>query len=141
MTDAKAATAAETEQNQGVERRRAPLPQPDFATYKKANAYPGPMYFFVGHSYDVDLDGADSKERQERSEIISSLFTKETQWVPVPQALANEKFSGVLTRFEQDLLHRLPETALIGTAIDSQGKLIKQSFTIWRQERRKSRAE
>ncbi len=141
MSDAKTASAAETDQNRTFERRRAPLPQPDFTPYKDANAYPGQNFFFVGHSYDVDLDGTDGKAWQQRSQAISALFTKEAQWLPVQQALTNESFNGILTRFEQDLLHRLPESALIGTAIDAHGKLISQSFTIWREERRRQRSE
>lgn len=141
MADAKTGSTVASEENKGVERRRAPLPQPDFTPYKNANAYPGPTYFFVGHSYDVDLDQVDSKEREKRSKAIAALFNQEAQWLPVQHALTNQEFSTVLTRFEHDLLHRLPESALIGTAIDPQGKLISQSFTIWREERRRNRAD
>jgi hypothetical protein len=123
-----------------AERRRSALPQPDFTPYEKANAYPGSTYFFVGHSYNVELPSAEAPIQNKRANAIKSLFSEQTQWVPVQQALSAGGFNETLTRFEHDLLSRLPESALIGPAIDERGKLIDQSFTVWRQERRKQRA-
>lgn len=125
----------------GVERRRTRLPQPDLTGYQRANAYPGASHLFVGHSYDTTLDGANEEQTRSRAEGIRGLFSKEIQYVPVQQALADERFQAVLTRFEHDLLSRLPHTSKVGTAIDSQGKLIAKAFTIWREERRKPRGE
>ncbi len=136
------ATHDQTDQNQrpAVERRRASLPQPDFTFYKKAEAYPGPKYLFVGHSYNVELDNQTGEGVDNRAGAIKSLFSKAVKWVPVAQALGNQNFHGILSRFEHDLLSRLPETSLIGEAIDKEGKEIKHSFTIWREERRGRRS-
>ena len=120
-----------------VDRRRARLPQPDFSPYKKAKAYPGASYFFVGHSFNVDSSASEKGCQTERANAIKALFSAATQWVPVHTATANEGFSKVLSRFEADLLHRLPDTALVGPAIDQGGHLIDQSFTVWRKELRK----
>jgi hypothetical protein len=128
----------------GVERRRGRLPQPDFAPYKKANAYPGNGYFFVGHSYDVELPEKGNQDRADiakRVSAIKEVLSEKGQCIPVPTALANDNFCQVLTRFEQDLLHRLPPSALIGPAIDEAGHIIAPSFSVWREERRKPRSE
>jgi hypothetical protein len=134
-----AAEPATAEGTPTAERRRAPLTQPDFSSYQRANAYPGPSFFFVGHSYDVEISDADNARLSHRIDAIRSLFREQVQWVPVQSALNNQQFKSVLTRFEFDLLHRLPETALIGPAIDEKGNEIAHSFTIWREERRKPR--
>ncbi|MCC6976858.1 MAG: hypothetical protein IT343_00950 [Candidatus Melainabacteria bacterium] len=133
-----ATATQENEQNQrpAVERRRASLPQPDFTFYKKEQAYPGPKYLFVGHSYNVELDNQEGEGQDNRAGAIKSLFSKDVKWVPVTEALGNQNFNGVLSRFEHDHLTRLPESTLIGEAIDKDGKPIKHSFTIWREERR-----
>ena len=124
-----------------VERRRVSLPQPDFSYYKKLKAYPGSNYFFVGHSYNVELHEGDSSLLTKRGDAIKSFFNENKQWVTVEHSLSNETFCATLTRVEHDLLTRLPEHALIGPAIDEHGHLIPQSFTVWREERRKQRAE
>jgi hypothetical protein len=139
MTDMTGTATAEG--NPTAERRRARLAQPDFSSYKRVNAYPGPSYFFVGHSYDVELSDADNVRLSHRIDAIRTLFREQIQWVPVQSALNNEQFKAILTRFEHDLLHRLPENALIGPAIDERGNEIAHSFTIWREERRKPRSE
>jgi hypothetical protein len=135
MTDK---TGAATAEGNPTERRRARLAQPDFTSYKRVNAYPGPAYFFVGHSYDVEISDADSARLSPRIDAIRTLFQEQVQWVPLQTALENQQFTGVLTRFEQDLLHRLPEGTLIGPAIDVRGGEIAHSFTIWREERRRA---
>lgn len=132
----KEGATATSEQRPGVERRRASLPQPDFTFYKKAEAYPGPKYLFVGHSYNVELDNQTGEGVDNRVGAIKSLFSKETKWIPVGEALSSESFSNTLSRFEHDHLSRLPESSLVGEAIDKDGKPIVHSFTIWREERR-----
>ena len=126
------------EQAPVVERRRARLPQPDFTPYKEANAYPGSSYFFVGHSFNLDAEA--EAHKVERVEAIEKLFNPDTKWIPVQNALGDKLLSPVLSRFEHDLLSRLPETALVGPAINPQGKLIGESFTIWRKEMRRNSA-
>ncbi|MBS1957787.1 MAG: hypothetical protein JST89_26615 [Cyanobacteria bacterium SZAS-4] len=127
-------------QRPAVDRRRASLPQPDFTFYKKAEAYPGPKYLFVGHSYNVDLDNQTGEVVDHRSGAIKALFVKGEKWLPVTEALGNEGFTNILSRYEHDLLTRLPESSLVGEAIDKDGKEIKHSFTIWREERRGRRS-
>jgi hypothetical protein len=137
MADTKISAEQQTNAQPGAERRRAPLPQPDFSPYEKAEAYPGPTYFFVGHSYDTALDNAPADQLTNRAEAIKSLFVDGDQYVSLKAAQGNQSFCTVLTRFEQDLLNRLPDTSVIGIAVDPAGKLIPQSFTIWRVERRR----
>lgn len=145
MTEPKTDGATATEQKNerpAVERRRASLPQPDFTFYKKAEAWPGPKYLFVGHSFNVELDNQTGEGVDNRAGAIGTLFTKEAKWVPVTEALANQNFMSILSRFEHDHLTRLPESTLVGEAIDTKdGKQIKHSFTIWREERRGRRSE
>ncbi len=130
---------AETER---WERRRASLPQPDFTYYKKYHAYPGKEYLFVGHSYNVEGNVAGKvagNVQSKRSAAIAGLFThnKGSQWVGVKAAFDNKNFYEMLSRFERDWLQRLPETALVGPAVDEKGNMIPQSFTVWRKEMRK----
>ncbi len=123
-----------------VERRRARLPQPDFSHYKRQNAYPGPNYFFVGHSFNLEEAAQVNDFMEKRAKAIDAVFVDETKWAPVDSVLKNENFSRVLSRFENDFLHRL-DGALIGPAIDSTGKYIADSFTIWRKEMRRQERE
>ena len=119
-----------------MERRRARLPQPDFSHYKSQNAYPGPNYFFVGHSFNLEDSAQVSDFTEKRATAINEVFVDDTLWAPVDAALGNQNFSKVLSRFEHDFLHRLDD-ALIGPAIDKSGKKIAESFTIWRKEMRR----
>jgi hypothetical protein len=140
--DGSAATKDQQDQKPAVDRRRASLPQPDFSHYKKAEAWPGPKYLFVGHSYNVELDNKEGEGVDNRAGAIKALFSKEVKWIPVAEALGNQNFSGTLSRFEHDLLSRLPESSLVGEAISTtDGSEIKHSFTIWREERRGRRED
>ncbi|HEY9683279.1 MAG TPA: hypothetical protein V6C89_10450 [Drouetiella sp.] len=131
---------SENNSERPVERRRARLPQPDFTHYKKQNAYPGPNYFFVGHSFNLEQAAQVTDFSEKRAKAIDSVFVDDTKWAPVDSVLSNENFSQVLSRFENDFLHRL-DGALIGPAIDSNGKNIADSFTIWRKEMRRQERE
>lgn len=128
------------DQKPPVERRRARLPQPDFTPYKNANAYPGTGYFFVGHSFNLEPCASNEEHQSKRVSAIKTIFERPEQWVAVREALDNHDLSDVMSRCERDLLHHLPETALIGPAIDSQGRLIAESFTVWRKEMRRQSA-
>lgn len=140
--DGAAATKDQQDQKPAVDRRRASLPQPDFSHYKKAEAWPGPKYLFVGHSYNVELDNKEGEGVDNRAGAIKALFSKDVKWIPVAEALGNQNFSGTLSRFEHDLLSRLPESSLVGEAISTtDGSEIKHSFTIWREERRGRRED
>jgi hypothetical protein len=119
-----------------LERRRSRLPQPDFSHYKSQNAWPGPNYFFVGHSFNLEESAQVSDFVEKRANAINEVLVDKTLWTPVDTALGNQNFSRVLSRFEHDFLHRL-DGALIGPAIDSTGHNIADSFTIWRKEMRK----
>jgi hypothetical protein len=123
------------------ERRRFVLPQPDFGHYKNENAYPGTAYFFVGHSYNVEHNCCGNQFSTKRRNAIKKILQSANQKhgsVPISDALADENFYSTLSRFERDWLRRLPDTALIGPAIDGKGKRISQAFTVWRKEQRKS---
>lgn len=131
-------TAVPEKREPVVERRRSSLPQPDFTPYQRAKVYPGSEYFFVGHSYNVEGCADDTSIHQaKRADAIGSLFSESTPWVLVGQALQSEKLVSVLSRCERDLLHRLPESALLGPALDWRGNIISESFTVWRREMRR----
>lgn len=130
------ATAVQSE-GKFVDRRRGSLPQPDFAPYIKANAYPGNGYFFVGHSYNVDSCSTDAAIEAKRVSTLKSFFSTTEDCVSVKDALHSSELCDVLSRCERDLLSHLPEGALIGRAIDPQGGEIEVSFTIWRKEMRR----
>lgn len=129
--------ASENVTERPVERRRARLPQPDFSHYKSQNAWPGPNYFFVGHSFNLEESAQAADFVQLRVKAIHELIPAEQEkWTPVDAALGDQNFSKILSRFEHDFLHRL-NGALIGPAIDSSGQQIADSFTIWRKEMRR----
>jgi hypothetical protein len=141
MADSKARTKTAKQDKPAVERRKGSLPQPDFTFYKELDAYPGPDFFFVGHSYHVDNEAANPELEAKRAEAIKGLFDKEAQWLPVQTALREPALVEVLSRIERDMLGHLPENALIGPALDKTGKVIEQSFTIWRREMRRRQAD
>ena len=122
------------------DRRRVILPQPDFMPYKKADAYPGTDYFFVGHSHNIEIEAAGHESQGERTKSVSALLNKGSanhHCVLVKEALADHNFYQKLSRFERDWLVRLPETTLIGPAVDKHGQLIGHCFSVWRKEMRK----
>lgn len=125
-----------------IDRRKA-LPQPDFTHYRNADAYPGTSFFFVGHSYNVEHRCCSKQFDLKRRNAIKHVLAdaKKFETVTVKEALQNEEFVAVLSRFERDWLTRLPETSLIGPAINEEGKPIKLSFTVWRKEQRKAVAK
>jgi hypothetical protein len=148
MTNLKETMAASPPRNEQppVERRRASLPQPDFKHYQKSQAYPGKEYLFVGHSYDAEHEheNADATRQAKREKAIAAVLKhcpEDSQWLPIKDAIGDKNFYEMLSRFEQDWLHRLPETVLIGPAIDDHGKLVPQSFTVWRKEMRRRQAD
>jgi len=120
-----------------IDRRKA-LPQPNFKHYREAGAYPGGSFFFVGHSYNVEhkcCGGQFKLKRQNAIKNVLELASKH-HTVAIKDALQNPEFFSVLSRFERDWLGRLPDTSLIGPAIDQEGTYIAHSFTVWRKERR-----
>lgn len=133
--------AAAPKSEQPKDRRKQSLPQPDFTHYKQAHAYPGKEFLFVGHSYNTECDAGSSSNSSKRSAAIATLLengNKNNQWVTVKDAVGDHQFYGTLSRFEKDWLGRLPESTLVGPAIDEAGKVIPQSFTVWRLEMRKN---
>ncbi len=125
-----------------IDRRKA-LPQPDFSHYREAGSYPGTSYFFVGHSYNVEHNCCGAQFNLKRKSAIKKILQQATKnnSMLVKNALEQPEFVAVLSRFERDWLSRLPEGAMIGPAIDQEGKKIVQSFTVWRKEQRKTAAK
>jgi hypothetical protein len=133
--------AAAPKSEQPKDRRRQALPQPDFTHYKQAHAYPGKEFLFVGHSYNTECDGGSGTNTSKRSTAVANLLengNKNNQWVTVKDAVGDQQFYSTLSRFEKDWLGRLPDSTLVGPAIDVSGKTIPQSFTVWRLEMRKN---
>ncbi len=112
----------------------------DLTPYKQANVWPGRSYLLVGNSYNVEVRFADSKNYDvKRRASIAIMFESKTHnrnrgCVALSDALRNQGFVEVLSRFEFDWLRRMPGETLIGPSYDRHGNLIPQAFAVWRPE-------
>lgn len=112
----------------------------DLTPYKQASAWPGRTYLLVGNSYNVEVRFADSRNYDvKRRASIAMMFESKTHnrnrgCVALGDALRNQGFVEVLSRFEFDWLRRMPGETLIGPAYDRYGNLIPQAFAVWRVE-------
>lgn len=133
-----ASEADEAEQQRRMdERYRQLLNHIDITPYKKTAAWPGKSYLLVGNSYNTDKTFQKSREKTRRAACIALLINKgadRRNCVSLEEALLDEGFASVLSRFEKQWLAKLPETTLIGPAYNDKGKLIPQAFAVWRKE-------
>jgi hypothetical protein len=99
--------------------------------YAENSAFPGNEYMFVGESGSLDKQGVESDE--ERRNVLSTIFrSRGLRCISVADAMELlDQFKAVLTRFEYDLLTRMPEGA-VGPSFDCQGNEIPGAFTVWR---------
>lgn len=117
----------------------------DLTPYKQASVWPGRSYLLVGNSYNVEVRFADSRNYDvKRRASIAMMFESKSGnrnrgCVALEDALRNEGFVEVLSRFEFDWLRRMPSETLIGPAYDRYGNLIPQAFAVWRAEGARTR--
>jgi len=108
----------------------------DITPYMKTAAWPGKSYLLVGNSFntDVTFKRADKTRRAACIAVLVSKGAGRRNCVSLGEALADEGFATVLSRFEKQWLAKLPENTLIGPAYNERGKLIPQAFAVWRKE-------
>ncbi len=103
--------------------------------YKMNQAWPGRRYTLIGNSYAVEQKIIDSGYGTRRTGCIAMALEKgraNRHCVSIEDALALPGFAECLSRFEYDWLTRQPSSTLIGPAYDDNGRLIPQSFAVWR---------
>ena len=119
------------------ERYRQLLNHIDVTPYKKTAAWPGKSYLLVGNSFNTDVTFQKSREKTRRAACIAVVINRgadRRNCVSLGEALGDERFASVLSRFEKQWVEKLPETTLIGPAYNEKGKLIPQAFAVWRKE-------
>lgn len=109
----------------------------DVTPYKKTAAWPGKSYLLVGNSFNTEVTFRGAQETTRRAACIAVAVRRgagRRNCVTLEEALADDGFTSVLSRFEKQWLAKLPETTLIGPAYDEKGNLIAQAFAVWRKE-------
>ncbi len=103
--------------------------------YLRNKAWPGRNYVYMGHSQNLDHTLLGTNWELERRTCLSLLFEAkgdENYCVYIEDALAFEGFFDGLSRFEKELVQKLPARTLIGPAYDRIGNKVSLAFTIWR---------
>lgn len=98
--------------------------------------WPGKNYLYIGQSSNLNNRLLGTELDKNRKTCLSLLFEAKGNYnycVAVNEAFAFEGFQDVLSRFERDLLMRLPEGTMIGPSYDMNGELMHSSFTIWQE--------
>ncbi|MCC7529268.1 MAG: hypothetical protein IT342_12165 [Candidatus Melainabacteria bacterium] len=134
----------ERDETRSSERYQQLLNHIDVTPYKKTAAWPGKSYLLVGNSFNTDISFQETVETTRRAACIAVLVSRgagRRNCVSLAEALSDEGFTSILSRFEKQWLVRLPETALIGPAYDEKGNLISQAFAVWRKEFAESKRE
>ncbi len=119
------------------ERYKQLLNHIDITPFKETSAWPGKSFLLVGNSFNTDPSLQTTKEKRRRSGCIAVLVKKGKEnrnCVRLAEALGDEGFVSVLSRFEKQWLAKLPDTTLIGPAYNDKGKLIAHAFAVWRKE-------
>jgi len=115
--------------------QKAQLPRINLTPYKLADAWPGRNYALVGNSHFVEKRIIDSTNtmQNKRAACIAMMLEQggPRRCVFVTEALQNEGFIEVLSRFERDWLYRLPPHAVLGPAYEANGNMIELSFAVW----------
>ena len=104
--------------------------------YVQNKVWPGKNYIYIGHSSNLEHRLVETSTDKNRKTTLSLLFEakgNEHYCVSVEQAFAFEGFPEVLSRFEKDLLLRLPEGTMISPTFNNEGERLHSSFTIWQE--------
>jgi len=106
------------------------------AHYKKWKNWPGSAYMYVGYSENLDNKILGTEQRLKRNTCVDLLFEAKGNahnCVRLDVAMNFEGFAETLSRFEKDLLCRLPAETLLGPSYDCNGSRVPGAFTIWRE--------
>lgn len=104
--------------------------------YVQNKVWPGKNYIYIGHSSNLEHRLVGTDVDKNRKTCLSLLFEakgNQHYCVSVEQALTFEGFPEVLSRFEKDLLLRLPEGTVLSPAFNNEGERLQSSFTIWQE--------
>jgi hypothetical protein len=107
----------------------------DLSPYKEHQGWPGRGYLLVGNSYNMERKVGDKNNKTKRNGSIALLLEQgkgNRHCVRVEEALYHAGFVESLSRFEFDWLRREPPSSFIGPAYDERGKLLPNSFAVWR---------
>ncbi|MBX9694578.1 MAG: hypothetical protein K2Z81_19480 [Cyanobacteria bacterium] len=103
--------------------------------YKTNQAWPGRKYKLIGNSFAIEQRIIDSSYKTRRTASIAMALEKgrdNRNCVSIEDALQMPGFVESLSRFEYDWLTRQPSSTLVGPAYDDRGRLIPESFAVWR---------
>lgn len=132
-----AAEVNDAEEQRAHERYQQLLNHIDITPYKKTAAWPGKSYLLVGNSFNVDISLQAPLEKTRRAACIALLVNRNSDsrnCASLGEALCDEGFASILSRFENQWLRKMPLTSLIGPAYDEKGNLIPHAFAVWRKE-------
>ena len=132
-----AAEVDDAEVERAIERYQQLLNHIDITPYKKTAAWPGKSYLLVGNSFNVDISLQEPLEKPRRAACIALLVSRNSEnrnCASLGEALCDEGFASILSRFENQWLRKMPLTSMIGPAYDHKGNLIPQAFAVWRKE-------
>ena len=127
----------DAEAQRAHERYQQLLNHIDITPYKKTAAWPGKSYLLVGNSFNMDISIQAPVEETRRAACIALLVSRNSEnrnCASLGEALCDEGFASILSRFEKQWLAKMPLTSQIGPAYDDKGKLIPQAFAVWRKE-------
>lgn len=116
----------------------------DLSHYKENQAWPGRTYLLVGNSFNTERRVKSGRKDSRRSGSIAMLLAHgkgNRHCVTVHDAMHDQSFVENLSRFEFDWLKRECGDSLIGPAYDEKGKLLPNSFAVWRRQHVHSRHE
>jgi hypothetical protein len=111
------------------------MPELDVTAYKSARAWPGKAFVLLGNSFCVEAKVATKKALTKRKASLAIMFQQardQRQCISIGDALNNECFTEILSRFERDWLCRMHAETMIGPAYDMKGNLIGEAFAVWK---------
>jgi hypothetical protein len=111
------------------------MPENDVSPYKTAGAWPGKSFVLLGNSFNLEAKVETAKTQTKRTASLAMMFEQAREnrrCMYVGEALTNESFLEVLSRFEHDWLRRMPGDTVIGPAYDMNGTLIAEAFAVWK---------
>lgn len=103
--------------------------------YTRNQTWPGTNYMYLGHSRNLDHMLLGTEKEMQRRTCMSLLFEakgNEYYCVRVDTALKFDGFTDVLSRFEREMLNRMPSHTMLGPAYDKNGDRILSAFAVWK---------
>jgi hypothetical protein len=105
------------------------------APYMQSKTWPGKEFMYIGHSQNLEHPLVGTEIHVQRSTCLALLFEakgNKNYCVRVDDALKFNGFRDVLSRFEADMLRKMPPHTMIGPAYNENGELMATTFTVWR---------